>query len=228
MLSIHTWNKCGLMLLMLLSALPGQLLAEPMSYDYLGIDLIPDSDLNIKGLYLNNGYYIEDENASGDGYELSGSFEPNPGLVLSINYRMLDFQPDNHGGTTIDTWETSIGAAWRKPINKGPNALDLVLGVALDDIETEFSDNLLNSEDDGLRFRAGLRRRMTDRLELNGELAVLSYDDSSGSLFRVGGRYSLSPEIDAELSYRTRSLEVDDDGPELDFDSLNLGVRYNF
>ena len=189
---------------------PMTVTAAELSYDYAEASYVVDSELDafVPGV----GSRVVD----GDGFDIAGSVLVAPSFVLDGGYTTLGLDND------VDADRLQIGAAYRLAMT---DAVDVLLGAAYDDVEIE--NPLQDVDDNGIRPLAGIRARIADSVELNGEAGLPQYDESDGTDLRLGGLVDVTPAVAVTFGYEWLSLE-DDNDREYDIEQLKVGVRYNF
>ena len=185
------------------------LAADGPVYSYGEVAFVADAELEV-------GAGIGSGSIDGDGFRVAGSALVAPAFFVRLGYASVDFDGD------VEVEELALAGGWRTRIGEGP--VDFIAGLGYDDLE--LSVGSISGDDDGFRLFAGLRGQVTERLELNGELALVEYDESDGTDVRVGGVVFLTDRLAVTFGYRLLSLE--DSGVDLDIDALDAGLRLTF
>jgi len=179
---------------LLLAAVPLAAQAEEMSYSYFDL-AYAETDL--------------DGGPTGDGFAGRGSIGFGENFFGFADYLNQDFGPID-----VDVWSVGLGGHLGIAEN-----VDLVGRFGY--LQAEASAGGLSADEDGYVAAAGLRGRVSDQLELEGNVI---YRDLSGSGYSgdtaiaVGGRYYFTPALAVGAEY-----EHNDDG-----ETIFAGVRFSF
>lgn len=177
---------------LLLAAAPLAAQAEGMSYSYL--------DLGYAETDLDGG-------PSGDGFGVRGSMGFAENFFVFADYLTQDFGP-----VDVDVYSVGLGA--RMGLT---DTLDLVGRAGY--LKADASAGGFSADDDGYLVAAGLRGRVADQFELEGN--VIHRDLGSGAddtAVAVGGRYFFTDNVALGAEY-----EHSDDGS-----TVFAGVRFSF
>ncbi len=135
------------------------------------------------------------------GFQFLGSARVYRDLFVRASY--LD------SGGDADLTLFKIGAGWAFPIQKGFDAYGIFQVGRVD---------IGNADDTGWILEGGVRYAATEKIELNGLVEVVDFDNTELGI-GAGARYSFTPQLSAGLNFETIS----------DFaDIVYLGVRYEF
>ncbi len=135
------------------------------------------------------------------GFQLLGSARVYRDLFVRASF--LD------SGGDADTSLFRIGAGWAFPIRSDLDGYGLLQLGRVD---------VHDADDTGWLLEGGVRYAATEKIEVNGLIEVVDFEDTELG-FGAGGRYSFTPQLSAGLNFETIS----------DFANIiYLGVRYEF
>lgn len=172
------------------------------------------ADDNLSYTYVQAGYAqtdIDDVNADGDEYSLSGS------LALSSNWHTfagfskgeLD---DNGADFDVTGWQ--IGLGYNHPVNSKADVIARLSYLRMD-IDTPLGD----ADEDGFGISVGLRGRLAPAFELEGAVNYTDLGDfGDDTSFGAAARYFFTPAFAAGLN-----LGIGDDTT-----SYGVHFRLNF
>lgn len=135
------------------------------------------------------------------GFQLLGSVRVYKDMFVRASY--LD------SGGDADASLLKFGAGWAFPLQE---KLDLYGLFSLGRVD------VYSSDDTGWVLEGGVRYAVNEKIELNGLLELVDFEDSEVGL-GVGGRFAFSPQMSVGLNFET----IDDFA-----DLLYLGLRYQF
>lgn len=148
--------------------------------------------------------FVDPDYAGSDseiGFQLLGSVRVYRDLFVRASY--LDV------GGDADLSLFKVGAGWAFPVQKGLDAYGLFQIGRVD---------VGSADDTGWLLEGGVRYAATEKLELNGLIEVVDFEDTELGL-GAGARYSFTSQLSAGLNFETIS----------DFANIvYLGVRYEF
>lgn len=182
--------------------------AEGLSYNYLQVDYVADSELDVTLPGVGSG------STDGDGFVLGG--------VFSINetfYVLADYSDIGYDGS-LDLEEISVGVGGHS--NAFTGAIDVFGNLTYENIDIGGV-----GDDDGFGAEIGARALLMDALDGYISYKYGSIGDVDSNFFKLGGSYALTPNWAVVAEYRTGDYE-DDSNAELDRDDLRIGARYNF
>jgi hypothetical protein len=184
-----------------LLALPFAAAAEGLSYNYVQLDWIADTELEAGG-----------GSADGDGYNLGGVFSINETFYLMGDYEDLGFD----GGLDLQTISVGVGVH----SNAFTGGVDVFGNLTYEDVE------LGGLDDNGFGLEVGVRSALGEGLD-----GYISYDysdvgDLEGGFFKIGANWAFNPNWSVVGEYLTGDYDVP--GGSIDRDDLTLGLRYNF
>ena len=162
------------------------------------------ADMNYTNLEVNYLDLDGDGGASGDGFEIGGSWELNDSFHLFGSWQDQGFD----GG--IDGEVLEIGGGWSHGFS---DTLDFVGTLSLLDVDYGFAG------DDGLALGGGIRSRLGESFELDAGLKYVDLDESGNDTgISIGARYYFN-----ESMALGASMDSFDDA-----DTLRLGFRWEF
>lgn len=135
------------------------------------------------------------------GFQLLGSASVYRDLFVRASYL------DSGGDADVSLFK--IGAGWAFPIQEGLDAYGLLQFAQVD---------VGSADDTGWAVEGGVRYAVNEKIELNGLLELVDFEDTELG-FGAGGRYLFTPQLSAGLNFETIS----------DFANIfYLGLRYDF
>ncbi|QJR80830.1 TonB-dependent receptor [Alteromonas pelagimontana] len=138
--------------------------------------------------YVEGGYTALDiDNAGGfdpDGATIGGKYMLKNNIYLSGDYSFFE----DH---SIDIDMLSLGAGYRMRINA---MTDAYVGANYERIDSDFDD------ENGYSVNAGIRSRVTDQVELAGEIGYYDVDEGDVTV-KVGANYYFTPQWAIGASY---------------------------
>ena len=190
-------------LLAALLALPLSAAAEGLSYNYVQLDWIGDSELDGGG-----------SSADGDGFDLSGVFSIADTVYILGSYQDLSYD----GGGDLE--EISLGVGIHSSQFTG--AIDVFGNLTYENI-----DGAGIGDDNGFGLEIGARTALADAID-----GYISYDFSSvgdidGSFFKIGAAWAFNPNWAVTGEYLTGDYDGKGNAGA-DRDDLSIGLRYNF
>lgn len=183
--------------------------AEGPSYNHVQLDFVADTELDVSVPGLSGS-------TDGDGFDLSGVFSVNETWFVKGNYEALSYDGD------VDLDLISVGVGGHT--NAFTGGVDLFGVISYEDVELDTSVG--TGEDDGFGVEVGASMMLGTAIDVSASYQFISYDDTDGNLFRVGGGYAFMPQWSVRVDYLTGDYE--DGGFDLDRDDLSVGVRYSF
>ncbi|MDX1498204.1 MAG: hypothetical protein R3352_11655, partial [Salinisphaeraceae bacterium] len=163
-----------------LLALPFTASAEGLSYNYVQLDWIASSDVEIEG----PGFEADGD---GEGFALEGVFSFTDTFFVEASY--ADSEVDIDGGPTVegDTITLGVGAH----TNQFTGAVDLFGVVSYIDVE----------DDDGFGLEIGARTMVKPAIEAFISYAIADFDEGDFDGFSIGGLYTFMPQWSVGLEY---------------------------
>lgn len=135
------------------------------------------------------------------GFQLLGSASVYRDLFVRASYL------DSGGDADVSLFK--IGAGWAFPIQERLDGYGILQLGRVD---------VGSADDTGWLLEGGVRYAATEKIELNGLIEVVDFEDTELG-FGAGGRYSFTPQLSAGLNFETIS----------DFANIfYLGLRYDF
>ena len=148
---------------------------------------------------------IDDTSIDGDGIRLEGSTEVGDTFFVRAEYEDYDFDFD------IDGNIFELGGGYFHTLS---DDLDFIATGQFVQVEVE------NDDDDGLGIGGGIRARVSDTLEVDALLNWVDFDRiGSDTYLDLRGRFYFNEQFAATLKFELGSDT---------FDSMGIGVRYNF
>lgn len=187
-----------------LLALPLAASAEGLSYNYVQLDWVADTELE-------NGGSVD-----GDGFDLGGVFSFNENFYVLGNYEDVTY--DGNGGD-LEVTTLSLGVGGHS--NTYTGAIDIFGNLTFEDLELEIGG--LSGDDSGLGVEIGARTALGANADGYISYKFTDIDDAESDFFKLGGNYMFTPNWAITAEYRTGEY----DG-FADRDDLRVGVRYNF
>ena len=81
-----------------------------------------------------------------------------------------------------------------------------------------------NEDANSVGLEAGVRVNLTDRFEVNANIGTPNIDE--GTSYGVGAQFYITKNLGLTFDYK--SIEVDDERLNLEFQTSSIGLRYNF
>ncbi len=186
-----------------LLALSATAAAEDFSYNYVSFGY-GNTDFD-----TGRGGQIDNFNADGDGFVLSGAVEITDQIHAFASYDSADL------GSNVDISRWSAGIGYNTSIS---DVTDMYARISYESFEIDLP--LFGSIDDsGYGFAVGMRYAATDAVELNAAINYVDYGDfGDDTALEIGGLYELSDVFSLGLS-----AEFGDD-----FSAWALSGRYYF
>jgi hypothetical protein len=152
---------------------------------------------------------IDDADADGDGFGVRGSF------AFAENFHGFASYLDQEFDFDIGVEQFELGAGLNYTLTP---ALDFVGTFSYLNVDVDFPGGG-SADDSGFALGGGLRGRVSDLLELRGEIKYAELDDGGDdTTLNVGARYYLN-----RMFALAGDIGFNDDGT-----SLTLGVRVDF
>ena len=166
------------------------------------------ADMNYTNLEVNYLDLDGSGGASGDGFEIGGSWELNDQFHLFGSWQDQSYD----GGYDGDMIE--LGGGWNHAFS---DTLDFVGTLSYVDAELEAGG--ITASDDGLAIGGGIRSRLGDSFEIEAGLKYVDFDESgSDTGLQLGARYYFNDSMALGAS-------IDDNDTA---DTLRLGFRWEF
>jgi opacity protein-like surface antigen len=189
--------------------------AEGLSYSYAEFNYITNEDVDISGVGSDDD----------DGWNFNASFAIDDTFFVNGSYSDASIDSFGGSGVDLDLNNLSIGVGGRNPLS---DMLDVYGVLSYEDFEADVSGpgGSGSLDEDGFGIAGGLRGKVTDALELNGQVKYTDVGDADGWGFKVGGLYAFAPNWGVNADYSSSDLE--ESGGDVDFDEFRVGLRYIF
>jgi opacity protein-like surface antigen len=152
------------------------------------------------------------------GFSIGGSFRFNDNYFIRGNYAIAD---DSIDGIDIDTDWAEFGVGYIYTVSGNSDLYGLV-SVEHVNVDLSLGNDYDYSVDSGygLGVHAGIKSRVTDDIELFGEIGFIDINDSNFSELsaRLGANYYLTEHFSIGADYR----QFDD------VELINVSARYSF
>lgn len=187
-----------------LLALPFAAAADGLSYNYIQLDWVADTELDGGG-----------GSVDGDGFDISGVFSINESVYLLGNYEDVSYD-----GAGADLDLQSIGFGIGVHSNAYTGGIDVFGNLTYENIELEVP-GLFKADGNGFGLEIGARTALGASAEGYISYEYNDIDDGEANFFKLGGNFAINPNWAITAEYRTGDYE------DLDRDDLRIGLRYN-
>ena len=164
--------------------------------------------------YLEGTFHNYKDDEIDSGVEISGSLEVNDTVYLRGSYEQVNI---NDYGFDEELSATSIGIGAHTPLSHRTDGF-----VELSYIKTKYEFDYFNvsTNDSGFEVAGGLRHMVTPKLEAEGRLSHVSFDESDvdESALEAKARYHFTEQFSAGVG-----VHVNDDSNE----TVNSSIRFS-
>jgi len=165
--------------------------------------------------YVELGYAAITDFEVDGGVVVSGSYDIKTNINL-IGEAFVSTSSDS-GNVDIDSYRLGVG--YHMPLS---HQSDVLAEIGLFNVSAEASSRgiTVNRDDSGYQFSAGIRHKLSEKVELQGRINYKNSDDISERNYVAGARYYFKPNLSVSADFNTGA----DDGSEL----LTTSLRWNF
>ncbi len=186
--------------------------ADIPSFSYIGTEYVVNGDFSLGDGSL-------DAELDLDGFALTASMELG---IFFIQASRFELETEDFLGGSIDDNISTLAAGMTFELPR--SQVYGLVRARRDELDGRLGNLRADLDGTTLGAEAGIRVNITDRFEINANAGVPSTDE--GVSYGLGAQFFITNNLG--LTFDLRSIELEDDDLEAEFNTTSLGLRFSF